>query len=223
MSRRYGVVPAKVESETPDEIGRVKLCYQIASGEGIETDWAPIATFMSGKERGSWFMPEKGDDVLLAFENGNPDRPYVIGFLWNGEDKPPAEDGIDRQVRRLRTVKKHELEFNDTDGEEKISLRFQGETPAVDLEETKATITMPGDHKIVFDDGGSILIEFNSTNKIEMTNDGITITGSKVTIDGSGGIDITSSGGEVKVEGSSGVDITSTGEVKVEGSLIKLN
>ena len=50
--------------------------------------WARIATLMAGKERGTYFIPEVGDEVLVAFEHGDIHYPYIIGSLWNGKEKP---------------------------------------------------------------------------------------------------------------------------------------
>ena len=55
--------------------------------------WAPIATLMSGKERGRvYFMPELDDEVLSRSSTATFDHPYVVGFLWNGADLPPDGD-----------------------------------------------------------------------------------------------------------------------------------
>ncbi len=63
-----------------------------------ETDWVRIATMMAGGGRGSMFMPEVNDEVLVAFEHGDTRFPYVVGFLWNGQDDPPGEDVRDRKI-----------------------------------------------------------------------------------------------------------------------------
>ena len=76
------------------------------------SNWAPIATLMAGNNRGSYFMPEQGDEVLVAFEHGNFDHPFVVGFLWNGVDTPPANDP---QLRLLRSRNGHEIAIYDPD------------------------------------------------------------------------------------------------------------
>jgi uncharacterized protein involved in type VI secretion and phage assembly len=108
MSKIQGVVPAKVDS-APDELGRVRVRINWLGGEN-RSYWAPVATLMSGRGRGSWFMPEIGDDVLLAFDQGNPELPYIIGHLWNGEDNPPTTD---RQMRVIHSVNGHKIEIYD--------------------------------------------------------------------------------------------------------------
>jgi phage baseplate assembly protein gpV len=70
--------------------------------EHHESDWVRVATAMSGNTRGSFFMPEVNDEVLLVFDQGNPRVPYVVGFLWNGQDQPPGLDVRDRRFTSLR-------------------------------------------------------------------------------------------------------------------------
>ena len=56
---------------------------------GFYEAWARQATLMAGNDRGTWFIPEVDDELLVVFEAGDPSRPYVIGALWNGRDAPP--------------------------------------------------------------------------------------------------------------------------------------
>jgi uncharacterized protein involved in type VI secretion and phage assembly len=63
--------------------------------------------------------------------------PYIIGYLWNGEDKPPREEPSQRTIQ---TVSGHVLEFDDTEGSEKISLLFKGDLPGITLSEEAVTI-----------------------------------------------------------------------------------
>src|SRR6187431_2277854 len=103
MSAINGVVRGKVVSE-PDELGRVKVRLPFL-GEDSETYYAPIAGFMAGGERGAWYIPEKDDDVVLGFEQGNVEQPMILGFIWNGENRPPSTD---RRERILRSVNGHQ-------------------------------------------------------------------------------------------------------------------
>src|SRR5689334_21928290 len=91
-TRAYGVFPALVRDlKDPDIQGRVKIVLPwlpVSGGAAYEV-WARLATMMGGNNRGTWFIPDVGDEVLVAFESGDPRRPYVLGGLWNGKDSPP--------------------------------------------------------------------------------------------------------------------------------------
>jgi uncharacterized protein involved in type VI secretion and phage assembly len=87
--------------------GRVKVEFPWL---GEVSDWAPIAALMAGRSRGTYYMPEVDDEVLVAFEHGEFARPYVIGFLWNGQDPPPSND---QQLRLIRSVNGHEIAIYD--------------------------------------------------------------------------------------------------------------
>jgi len=85
-----GVVPARVVAHNdPRNMGRIQIQYDWM--EGSATAWARMATPHAGGGRGFMFLPEKGDEVLVAFEHGDPERPYVVGALWNGVDVAPRQ------------------------------------------------------------------------------------------------------------------------------------
>jgi uncharacterized protein involved in type VI secretion and phage assembly len=110
MSKIQGVVTGKVTSvKDPDKQGRVQVSFPYLGGQN-ESTWAPVATLMSGGSRGSWFMPEVGDEVLVAFNQDNVAHPFIIGFLWNGEDQPPTTD---QHLRVIRSVNGHEIRLYD--------------------------------------------------------------------------------------------------------------
>lgn len=100
--------------------------YQVAvrlpwlSDKGV-TVTAKCATFMAGPGRGAFFLPDPGDQVLVAFERGSLASPFVIGSLWDNVGGTPAPDA-DRTnaVRRLRTRSGHTVTFDDTSGAEQI-------------------------------------------------------------------------------------------------------
>jgi len=153
MSKMYGVVSGKVtDVQDPDGQGRVRVQYPWLGGES-DGYWAPVATLMAGANRGSWFMPEIDDDVLVAFDQGDVTHPYIVGFLWNGQDTPPSSD-IDAKVRRLKTVSGHTLDFDDRSGQEKIRLKTQGghEIEMTDAPTPSVTIKTSGGHNIEMKD-----------------------------------------------------------------------
>jgi uncharacterized protein involved in type VI secretion and phage assembly len=108
MSMMNGVVRGQVTSE-PDELGRVRVQLSFL-GENSGTYFAHVAVAMAGAERGSWIMPEIGDQVLVAFEQGNVEQPYVVGFLWNGQAVSPSTN---RRERIFRSVNGHQITLYD--------------------------------------------------------------------------------------------------------------
>jgi uncharacterized protein involved in type VI secretion and phage assembly len=89
--------------------GRIQLTFPTLPG-AAEGYWAPVAREMAGNNRGTWLMPEIGDEALVAFLEGDVNHPYIVGFLWNGVDKPPRADN---KVRLIRSLNGHEIEIYD--------------------------------------------------------------------------------------------------------------
>jgi uncharacterized protein involved in type VI secretion and phage assembly len=172
--RWYGVFPALVSDiKDPDGQGRVKVLLPWSpdtDGSRYEA-WARLATMMGGANRGSWFIPDVNDEVLVTFEGGDPRRPYVIGGLWNGSDKPPdSMDGGGNNYRKvLRSRNGVKITLDDTSGQERLILET------------------PGGQKITMKDGpGSVEVVDSNGNSIKLESAGITINASaKVTINAS--------------------------------------
>lgn len=162
----YGVYPAVVaDVSDPDNQGRVRvrLPWSPDPGGSSYEAWARLATMMAGGGRGTWFIPDVGDEVLVAFEGGNPRRPYVVGALWNGQDAPPEQmDGAGNN--NLKTILSRQgirITMDDTSGAVKLRLET------------------PGGHSIVLDDGAlSVTVEDSNGNSVKLETQGITITAS---------------------------------------------
>jgi uncharacterized protein involved in type VI secretion and phage assembly len=172
--RWYGVYPALVSDiKDPDGQGRVKITlpWSPDSGGARYEAWARLATFMAGNSRGSWFIPDVNDEVLVAFEGGDTRRPYVVGCLWNGSDTPPESmDGSgNNYLKVLRSRNGVKITLDDHDGQETMILET------------------PGGQKITMKDGpGAITVEDSNGNSVKLETAGITITASaKVTINAS--------------------------------------
>ena len=127
-----GVVTAVVTGvDDPDGLGRVKLKFPWLSDD-YESDWARVVQLAAGNGRGSVFLPEVNDEVLVAFEQGEIRRPYVVGGLYNGVDHPTLAGSIvagDGSVERRGFVsrKGHRLVFVDSDSDAKIEVDAQGD------------------------------------------------------------------------------------------------
>lgn len=167
----FGVYPALVtDIADPDQQGRVKVrlpWLPDTAGDACEL-WARLATLMAGNERGSWFIPDVDDEVLVAFEAGDLRRPFVMGALWNGQDAPPEQmDGGGRNTKKvLRSRNGVTLTLDDSDGQEQMILET------------------PGGQTVTLKDGpGALFIEDANGNSVKLETAGITVTASaKVTV-----------------------------------------
>jgi uncharacterized protein involved in type VI secretion and phage assembly len=110
MKKINGVVIGIVKSlDDPERQGKIELQFPWLS-EVHRSAWAPVAVPMAGKKRGVFYMPELGDEVLVAFEHGDFDHPFIVGYLWNGVDTPPTTDP---HRRLMHSVNGHEIEMYD--------------------------------------------------------------------------------------------------------------
>ncbi len=205
QGRIAGVVPGIVtDNQDPDGMGRVKVRFPWLSDEN-ETDWARIATLMAGEERGSFFLPEVDDEVLVAFEQGDINHPYVIGVLWNGTQRPPeTNQNGQNNIRKFRSRSGHEIIFNDDDTaqQEKIEIR-----------------TSSG-HTIVLDDSaGQEKIEIiDKTGSNKMTIDSVQ---NAINIESALQLKIKSN--IVEIEGTTSLTLKSNALLTIQGLPVKIN
>lgn len=185
-----GVYVATVrDNEDPEGMGRVRLEYPWRETSN-ESHWARIAVPMAGADRGTYFLPEVGDEVLVAFENGDVDYPYVLGALWNGADAPPADnaDG-DNDIRRITSRRGHQLTFDDDETAGKVVVETAaGHTIELNDESGNETITIEdtGGNTIAFDGTrGSLSVSGATRLSVEAPTVEISSTGN-LTIDASG-------------------------------------
>ena len=184
--RLYGVYPALVtDVQDPDNQGRVqvKLPFVEESDGGSALAWARLATMMAGGDRGTWFIPEVDDEVLVAFTAGDPRRPVVIGALWNGVDAPPETMDSANNVRSVTSRSGHKLTFDDTAGAEKVELKTKGGHTFTldDAAGGTVTLTHSNGATIKIDVVGNIEITANVKVKINAPA-GLDVTAAMVTV-----------------------------------------
>ncbi len=164
MQRWYGVVPARVvANDDPDHRGRVmvKFFWQ----EPNESPWLPMMTPHAGSDRGFYFIPEIGDEVLVAFEDGDVERPIVLGSMWNGVDMAPVEDFWggefkDNDCKRIVTKSGHRIQIVDKEGKEAIVVATPKHVRMAMMEKSdesgRSTLMLHSDGDIFISAGGRI-------------------------------------------------------------------
>ncbi len=193
-----GVTIASVSNtQDPQNLGRIKVKFSLL-GTQIESDWVQIMSFFAGNSSGAFFMPQVGDSALVAFADGNPSSPYVLGFLWNGQQKPPVATAEQQQTTRvIKTKGGKTLTFDDSD---------QGKISIVDNK----------NNQVIID---------TSANKISLISQGdieLTATG-KVTIKGASVL-VQNTGGSVKADlSAASMQLTGGTNLKLSASMIDIN
>ncbi len=220
-----GVMIATVtNNKDPENMGRVKLKFMIHE-QPLETDWAPIASLMSGNGMGTLFIPEVGDEVLVAFHFGHLSKPYVIGCLWNKNKKPPAKDD-QNNLRKIHSRSGHELIFDDKDNAGKVTLKTsKGVQIILDDQNDKVTIGTKSDQQKIVLQGasaGTITIE-TSGNKLTINNKGdiqlesmksVTIKSTQLKLEASATMDI---------KANASLNIEASGMLTLKGAMVKIN
>jgi uncharacterized protein involved in type VI secretion and phage assembly len=190
--RIYGVVIGIVtDNKDPDNLGRVKVRFPWLASDA-ESPWARIAALMAGNERGSFYLPEVDDEVLVAFEHGVLLYPYVLGALWNGKDKPPETNSDGKNNKRLlKSRSGMTILLDDASGSEKIQIadKDSQNTVVVDMANKKITITSNGDIDIIASQGTITLdaqtVKLNSSGQMDVQATGtLNVQGQTVNIKG---------------------------------------
>ncbi|MCB0208255.1 MAG: VgrG-related protein, partial [Anaerolineae bacterium] len=176
--RTEGVVIGLVtNNKDPEGLGRVKVKFPWLT-DSEESTWARISSPMAGQGGGFYYLPEINDEVLLAFEHGDINYPYILGALWNGKDKPPGQKdkivGGDGKVnhRVLKSRSGHHILLDDTSGTEKIEIIDSSSSNSIVIQSDKHTIEVTAQTKVVVKAGGLSITLDNQSQSIELSGGG---------------------------------------------------
>jgi uncharacterized protein involved in type VI secretion and phage assembly len=197
--RFQGVVVGVVtNNHDPDGMHRVKLRFPWLDLDH-ESHWARVVATMAGPGRGAYFLPEVDDEVLVAFEHGSLEHPYVLGSLWNGKDKTPeSNDDGKNDNRAIWSRSGHVVRLCDTSGGEKIEI-----------------IDKTGNNKIVISSSDN-KIAIQAQGDIEITSQTGQVKISAI------GVQITSSAG-ISLQAQTSIDQNASGPVNINGALVNIN
>jgi phage protein D/phage baseplate assembly protein gpV len=218
------LVGVVTDNDDPKGWGRVRVWFPSltpkAGSKAHTSYWARVVDTGAGPSRGFDCLPEINDEVLVAFENGDIHRPYVIGGVWNGKDKPPenVKDSVVKGKVRLRTFKTrigHKLQFVEEDkGASKqgvyIETKYGHQISLNDTQKFAEIKTKEGHFVRLDDQRNRIVIKTSMGGKATITMNSPT---GEINI--KAGTRLTLDAGQI--------DITATGIVNVRGALIKLN
>jgi type VI secretion system secreted protein VgrG len=240
-----------MENNDPDGLGRVRVqfIWQIgASGDDSKTKWIRVASPQGGADKGFYIHPEKGDQVLVAFEHNHPEHPYVLTGMYHGKTKPEHHDP-ENYKKAIKTKGGHQILMNDEKGKETMALSSPTDFAAT---ATGGKMSLNAKGKIIIkSSGGDIII--NTPSKITVTADGdikieskadITIEGKNINFVGKEGIslkapkinleadmNIKAKATEITIDGSATTTVKGGANLKVEasgitsisGAMVKIN
>jgi uncharacterized protein involved in type VI secretion and phage assembly len=244
------VIGIVTDNKDPEQLGRVKVKFpwmDAASGGagGVTSTWARVAAPMAGSGRGFVWLPEVNDEVLVAFEHGDINRPFVIGAVWNGVDKPPVPSSgalvnqtgqVDR--RFIKTRAGHMLLFDDSQATPGVTVETKS-GHSIKIDDTTAspnvTVKTNAGHKIVLDDatatsgvsivdrtGNNIIKIASTTNQVQVKSAGT------LTLEATGPVNITGASINVEARGTFNVKgalgtVQATGPLAVKGAIVNIN
>ncbi len=199
----------------PDGENRILVRVPVISTEE-EGIWARVAALDAGTGegagRGTFFLPEIEDEVIIGFINGDPRDPVVLGMLHSSNKPAPLEASNDNHEKGIVTRSDMKLLFNDE------TKTLQMETPA-------------GKKVLLDEDQGVIQLEDENGNKIVMDSSGIVIesasdlvlkAGANLQAEGSANLEL-KAGASFKAEGSAGAEVTTSAVAVLKGSLVQIN
>jgi len=209
----------------PEKCGRVKVKLPVLNDQ-TELDWARVTTLMGGSERGTLFVPEVGDEVLVAFQMGDIREPIVIGSLWSKKNPPPPGKDDKNNIRKIKSRAGHEIILDDTDGDGKLTLKTKKghQLELADKQDTIVLKEQSGQNVITIKGGSANSIEVTSgQTKIMLNNKGdvsiesmkaIKLKSTQVAIEASAMLDIKAGGS---------LNVKADGIISIQGAMVKIN
>ncbi|MGH3940720.1 MAG: VgrG-related protein [Pseudonocardiaceae bacterium] len=216
-----GLAPAVVtDVRDPRKLGRVKVKFPWLADD-YASSWARTVQVSAGSRYGAMILPEVGDEVLVGFEQGDFDSPYVLGGLYNGKDAPAPSpyELVDRNsgqvvARRLVSRTGHRLELVETAAADNVVRLVTGDDKyLLELDKKGTKVTVKSD--------GTVLIEGTRGITIDAKTGPLELKGGQVSIKGTGAVKV--EGTTVSVNGQGSTELKASGVVTVQGSLVKIN
>jgi uncharacterized protein involved in type VI secretion and phage assembly len=217
-----GVVVAMVTNvEDPDKTGKVKIKFPwMPKNQGAEQEsfWARIATPSAGAERGFYYLPEVNDEVLVAFEHGDINYPFIVGGLWSGVDKPPPGEGeiysggkVNQRIIKSRTG--HLIILDDSQGKEKIVVKDKSGNNSIIIDSANKTMSFKCEGDIKIEAGGLLTITSTKDFSIEGKAKGTVKTMQDMTLEATG---------KASMKGTTGLNLESTASAKIKGMMVEV-
>lgn len=189
-----------VDNNDPDKLGRIKVKFPW--NESDETPWVRLAVPHAGDKRGWLSLPEIDDEVLIGYEQNNPDLPIALAALYNKETALPADPGGSNDFKVFVTRSGNQIYMSDEDGKEEIKILQKGDKNQIVLQLSGPSITIKSDGGDISLEAKNITIKADEAIKLE------------------GGKDVNAkAGANLKIEASANMDLKASAMMTVDGGM----
>ncbi|WP_159090690.1 type VI secretion system Vgr family protein [Aquimarina aquimarini] len=188
-------VASVVENVDPQGISRIRVQFPWQKPLGEITPWLRVVAPHAGGEKGFHFIPEKGEEVLIGFEGGNAERPYVIGSLYTGGAHPSGFQSDANDIKAIQSRSGTKMIMNDKVG--------------------SMLLTDKGTASMMMDGGGNTKMATNTSHTTSVGEDS-----SVLKMDADGNIDLTGKEKLTITIGESSISMLKDGTVKIQGKAI---
>ncbi len=211
------VVGLVTNNNDPDGMARVKVKFPWLDAS-LESNWARVGSVGAGNSRGLFWLPEVNDEVLVAFEHGDFDYPYIVGALWNGTDKPPEAIGSAVAngkvvMRTLKTTAGHIIRLTETSSAKKIEIIDSTAQTSVTLDETNKKIIIDSKGDVNITSTGNMTLKATGNLNLEATGD-VTMKGMNVNV---------AANANLEAKANATGKLESTGPLTVKGAVVNIN
>lgn len=227
MAPIIGIV---TDLKVPDDAknrGIIKVKYPTL-GDAIVSDWMPFVQPMAGPSQGFFFLPEVNDEVLVAFEQGDISRPYIIGAVWNGTDATPLAksaylDDTSGKIKQriLKTTSGHEVIFDDSTDARGITIKDKDTKNQIFIDSQNNKITIQSEAEMLLKAKTKMTIEAADLD-IKITNKITESAGEIATEAKTGDIAAKSTVGNIKFTATTNFEAKGTAGAKMEGATLDL-
>ncbi|MFW5773088.1 MAG: type VI secretion system Vgr family protein [Tangfeifania sp.] len=220
------------DNKDPEKLGRVKISFWWMEGRE-STPWVKTITPYAGvKNSGFYFIPSVNTRVLVDFEDGDVEKPYCLGMLYDKDNTPEpnwAGNASEEhaKIHAIRTATGNTIEFYDADGEEKITIYDKDDKNRITLDSANNELKIIATESLKIE-ANDIEIKANNGFKIE-AGQGLELKGNKVSAVAQSDLKTTGTNVEIKAnaafkaEGSASAEVSSSGNLTVKGTLVQIN
>ncbi|HEY9288669.1 MAG TPA: VgrG-related protein, partial [Candidatus Dormibacteraeota bacterium] len=206
-----GVMVAVVtDNNDPNNLGQVKVKFPWLD-DNYESHWARVTQLGAGPDSGAVFLPEVNDEVLVAFEHGDIRRPYVIGSLYNGKDKPKLGSGLINNGKVLRrgfiSRAGHQFIFFDDSSKTGVAIISSDGKLKISLNQTNSEITITSQGKVTVKSQQDMSLESQGN---------LNLKGQGVKVEAQNSLDLKGGTG-ASLDGGPQLDVKASGQISVDG------